>query len=304
MDAKRRPVERTLERTPDTRAQLTIRRSSGRSFAARAARCSCPMLAALLVAALSVLVAPAARAVGVTAALLPDTSRIAAGTEFTVTLSVPVAGHPFNAYDAAVSWDPAALTFLPTSPTTLQEGAAMVAACPSRFHSFASAGDSLAVSHVLLCAGTAIASGELYRLRFRAGEGNAWTTIRLRSIRFYDAGLFVALDGASDAAVWVGTQTGVGPEPPPATVRVRIAPNPCRSASEIVLESPAAGARVRICDVQGRVVRRFEDPMPAGTMRLAWDLKDGRGLRVAPGIYRVLVEGAGAPAGARMVVLP
>jgi flagellar hook assembly protein FlgD len=85
-----------------------------------------------------------------------------------------------------------------------------------------------------------------------------------------------------------------------------VAPNPCRAAAMIVVETAAAGEQhVVVCDVQGRAVRHLEHgTIVPGTRRIAWDGRDDAGVRLAPGIYRVLVKTPGRNAGARIVLLP
>ena len=74
---------------------------------------------ATLALALAALTAGPAGA-GVRFAASPETLVVAPGATFTIQLRVPVAGSAFNGYDAVVEYDPAKLTFLPTSPTSLQ----------------------------------------------------------------------------------------------------------------------------------------------------------------------------------------
>jgi hypothetical protein len=46
--------------------------------------------------------------------------------------------------------------------------------------------------------------------------------------------------------------------------------------------------RVQVFDISGRVVRLLADEtLDAGTQELAFDLRDDRGLRLAPGVYLV-----------------
>ena len=110
-----------------------------------------------IVAALCVLaagVATPARA-GIKVGLTPAIQNVSLGATFDVYIDVTEAGSEFNGYDAVVSWNPAQLTFLPLTPTSNQQGCLMTggcsAACGNTFHTFSSAGDSLAVSNVLLC---------------------------------------------------------------------------------------------------------------------------------------------------------
>ncbi len=263
------------------------------------------LLWALGLAAAGLAPAPA-RSQGTAAALLPDTLFSRPDSTFTLTLTVETAGHAFNGYDAVITYDPSALTFLQASPLSLQEGASMTAACAARFHWFQAAGDSLAINHVLLCDGVSLAGpAQLYALRFRAAHAPQYTTVHVRHVQFYDGGLFVLPSTGADAWVSIGMPVDVPPEAAPARALVRVLPNPCRAAASVVIESPGGGAAgLAVCDVQGRLVRRLEAGPGAGTRRVTWDLKDARGARVAPGIYRVFLTGGGAPVGTRVVVLP
>src|SRR5512138_1685649 len=100
---------------------------------------------AALALALAALAAGPAGA-GVLLAVTPDTLTVAPGATFTLQLRVPVAGSPFNGYDATVEYDPAVLTFLPRSPSRLQEGPDMKNACGNTFQFFQAGGDSLVIS--------------------------------------------------------------------------------------------------------------------------------------------------------------
>ena len=269
-----------------------------------------PVLGLAVAIALASLLPLPAHASGVTVALLPDSGFVSPGSEFTLELWVTASGGLFNAYDAVIDYDPAVLTFLPTSPPTLQEGAYMKTspACGSTFHYFTNAGDSLVISHSLMCNLMSLPGpGQLYKLRFRASSTPQWTWVRIRSIQFYDDGLFVNPALASDAAVAIGVAVGVpGPGPAPGELSVKVAPNPCRAAAAIIVETAAAGEQqVVVCDVQGRAVRHLDrGTIAPGTRRIAWDGRDDAGVRLAPGVYRVLVRTSGKTAGARIVLLP
>src|SRR6476646_1482896 len=89
---------------------------------------SAPFLARVLRLGLCVLiVAGAARSAraAVSVALTPPTQTVTPGTDFDVFVDVTAAGSAFNGYDLVLAFDPAALTLLPTSPTTLQQGCLM-----------------------------------------------------------------------------------------------------------------------------------------------------------------------------------
>ena len=131
---------------------------------------------ALAVAAL-VASAPIARA-AVSAGLTPSSQMVTPGTDFDLFFDVTAAGSQFNGFDVVVSYNPAALTFLPLAPTSLQQGCLMTggcsAACGNTFHLFSAAADSLSASDVLLCDQTFLTGpGHLYKLRFHASSTEA-----------------------------------------------------------------------------------------------------------------------------------
>src|SRR5215468_1946123 len=71
---------------------------------------------ALTAAALAA-VAPIARA-AVSAGLTPASQTVTPGTDFDLFFDVTAAGASFNGFDVVVSYDPAALTFVPLSPSS------------------------------------------------------------------------------------------------------------------------------------------------------------------------------------------
>ena len=86
------------------------------------------------------------------------------------------------------------------------------------------------------------------------------------------------------------------PSPPRApTMRVVVVPNPVGEVAEIRVFDPsprgdAQAGSVRIFDLHGRLVRRFDVPGPAaaaGPLKFTWDGRDGRGRRVGSGRYWV-----------------
>src|SRR5262249_45547425 len=81
----------------------------------------------------------------------------------------------FLGFHAVVDFAPAALPLLPASPTTLQQGCLMTgacsAACGNTFHTFTAAGDTAAMSDILICNQiTLTGPGHLYQLRFHASS--------------------------------------------------------------------------------------------------------------------------------------
>src|SRR5689334_9098007 len=172
---------------------------------------------ALVVAALATGARPAAAAVSV--GLTPASQTVTPGTDFDLFFDSISAGASFNGFDAVISYDPAALTFVPLAPTSLQQGCLMTgscsAACGSTFHLFNAAGDSLSVSDVLLCDQTFLTGpGHLYKLRFHASSTPQITHVRIRRTSFYNAGVFVTPVSTADAVIGIGITLGVGPTGP------------------------------------------------------------------------------------------
>ena len=237
----------------------------------------------------------AAEGQGVKVALLPAAVSVSPGSEFELSMEVTRAGSEFNAFDAYVGYDPAALTPVPLSPISQQEGAYFVSACPNRYHRFRAGTDRDTITDVLLCAGVSVTGpGQIYRLRFQASTTPQVTTVRfLPGLQFYNAGLYVNPDSSSDATIGIGRDLGVGPEPHRAgTLRISVAPNPARGAVSFTIETGREGAqRLIITDIQGRVVRRLQDGHFTPGMRMvAWDGINDSGLVARPGKYVAMLR--------------
>src|SRR2546430_801623 len=129
----------------------------------------------LLVTAVAFHAAPAAAVTdSVHVALTPATSIVAPNTNFTIDITVTRSGKAFNAYDAVIEWDPAAVSFVSS-----QEGTYMTGACGNTFIYTVQHADSLLVSHSLLCNQVALTGpGQLYRITFHTANTNQTTHIR------------------------------------------------------------------------------------------------------------------------------
>lgn len=262
--------------------------------------------AAVLAVVCACALAPAARAT-VTLVVSPETLSVAPGATFTLELRVPVGGAAFNGYDAVVEYDPAKLTFLPTSPTSLQQGADMTGACGNTFHLFRAAGDSLSISNVLLCEGQSLTGpATLYQLRFRAANSPGTSWVRLRRVQFFDAGWFVNPAVSHDALVSWGVVLDAGAPPPVAPpARLAVSGNPARGEQWFELAAAAGTQQLTVYDTAGRVVRRLErGTRPAGARRVRWDGRDDRGRPVPAGLYLVRFDTPGGSARASVVRLP
>jgi hypothetical protein len=259
----------------------------------------------------ALLVAMAARpsaAEGVHVALLPTGQTVTPGSTFVLELRVTEAGSLFNGFDALVTYDPAALTFVPTSPTSLQQGSYMVGACSSRFHRFSASSDSLSFTDVLLCQGVALSGpGQIYTLRFTATTTPQVTHVRLQGVQFYDGGLFVNPAYTTDATLGIGVTVDVAPAPlsPPAGPVLRASPNPFRGTVSISIARPVDGTgRIVIRDIQGRQVRRFEcGRLAAGSRQVQWDGRDDAGRALPAGVYRITLQSEHGIAGTLATLL-
>src|SRR5262245_24090919 len=85
--------------------------------------------ALVLVLGLGLAAAASSARAGVSLSFTPPTLTVAPGAQFDLELTVYPAGSNFNGFDATVAYNPAALTLVPLSPTTQQQGCLMTGAC-------------------------------------------------------------------------------------------------------------------------------------------------------------------------------
>ena len=263
---------------------------------------------ALAVAAL-VASAPIARA-AVSAGLTPASQMVTPGTDFDLFFDVTAAGSQFNGFDVVVSYNPAALTFLPLAPTSLQQGCLMTggcsSACGNTFHAFSTAGDSISVSDVLLCNEVTVTGpGRLYVLHFHAANVQQVTQLDIRRANFYNAGLFVTPVHTASCQVGIGVQVGVGPRTPAPARPLRVEPNPAFGRVNFVSDDDASRwAEAEVMDLQGRLVQRLGPTWLAPRAHFGWDGRDARGARAAAGLYLVTLRHGGQVQHARVILLP
>ena len=259
-----------------------------------------------LAAAVGLYAAPSPlQAAGVTVALLPTGQTVTLGAEFDLTLEVTQAGDLFNAFDAIVAWDPAALTFMPRSKA-LQEGPYMSGACGNTFYISKAGTSTDTLSDVLLCNELFLPGpGTIFKLHFKASDTPQETAVLLQGVKFYRAGIYVTPVHTSDAIIGIGVPVGVG-EPPAAPLALSVTPNPGRGPLRLVLGADRAGVqRLTVLDVQGRRVRRLADGWsPAGSRAVTWDGRDEAGGRLPAGIYLVTLDVAGRTTSQRVTLLP
>jgi hypothetical protein len=243
---------------------------------------------------------------GVTAALLPTGQTVTPGAEFELVLQCTEAGALFNAFQTVVSWDPAALTFVPFSPPSLQEGAYMKEACGSTFRVFGQGASTDTVGVMLLCNNTFLTGpGPLCRFRFRASDMPQATSVQVLGLQFYRDGMYVDPAHATGAVIGIGVPVGVG-DPALPRLALSAAPNPGRGALQFAVGADRAGVqRLTVRDVQGRRVRRLTEAWStAGSRVVTWDGRDDAGGRLPAGIYLVTLEVAGQATSRRVTLLP
>lgn len=230
-------------------------------------------------------------AADVAVALTTASTTVAPGAEFDVGLVLPSASAAFNAFEAIVGHDPAALTLVPRSPLSLQEGSLLTAACGSRFHLFRSGLDRDTITCALLCNQVSVTGpGEIYRLRFRASTTPQTTTIAfLPGLRFFDAGISASGVQSSDLTIVIQGSVDVAERPVPAGLRMRLGPNPSRGEAQVWVDASRDGPwDLTIRDLAGRTVRRLQKGWGSvGGRMVRWDARDESGLPAPSGLYLV-----------------
>lgn len=93
--------------------------------------------------------------------------------------------------------------------------------------------------------------------------------------------------------------------PPAASAILRASPNPFNPITDIRFRlASSAGARLRIADVSGRVVRTFDlRHFPPGEHQVQWDGNGDQGLRLASGVYIARLEAADGAKSLRLVLV-
>ena len=168
----------------------------------------------------------------------------------------------------------------------------------------------------LLAATGAEASDLLGRVSALDGQAGLLAPTDTLSLEFADVpptetarDWYLVLDGvplAADVAAFRAGQVRDDTRREPLAFRLfQNVPNPFAHSTLIRFELPSAGeARLEIYDTQGRLMRRFATRYEAGRHEIAWDLRDGHGRIVPPGIYVYRLAAAAHAATRRMVVIP
>ena len=252
---------------------------------------------------------PSAGAQGVTVALTPQWQIVQAGSGFSLDITVTKAGAKFNAFDAVVAHDPAALNMIPLVPDSLQQGKLMRDACPNTFQYFRHGASTDTIADALLCAGVALTGpGQIYHMQFRALNTEQVTeVVFLRgTMHFYNAGIYVTPVDSSGAEIVISNNpvTVPAPERENGRLGLRVVPNPAVAWTRIGfhIEGGSIG-RITVVDPLGRLVRSLDASGSAeGIEWVTWDGRDTAGSRVSAGIYLVTVVAHGV-CGSRRVLL-
>ena len=162
-----------------------------------------------------------------------------------------------------------------------------------------------------------------------AGPGNTWSSFygldqhsRYGSPMFADSSVSLSFDAhlrpesmargmASDGsdvgavAYEGGPVAAAEPDPAPTPFALRAFPNPARAGLAVEFGLPRAGeARVRVLDVNGRVVRTLLDgPVAPGTHVVPWDGRLAGGAPARPGVYFLPLETGGERTAKRVALL-
>jgi hypothetical protein len=96
------------------------------------------------------------------------------------------------------------------------------------------------------------------------------------------------------------------PSPRPTLVLEIASTHPTASETRLRLRLPGdTRVRLGIFDVRGHAVATLLDAWrPAGEHLLVWPVRDGRGRRVAPGVYLAVAEAGGMRVSRKVVVTP
>jgi hypothetical protein len=215
-------------------------------------------------------------------ALLPQEQAVAPGSTFDLSIEVTRAGAAFNAFDIHIGYDPDALTLLPQTPASDQEGSYFAGGCANRFHRFHPGAGRDTITDVLLCAGASLTGpGQIYRLKFKASNTARITTVRfLPGLQFYNAGLYVNPDSSTDASIAIGV-------PLEAARTLTVVADSVRAGAVVlrVQGGGAASGRMLIRDTRGRTVRRLPVVLESGEATVRWDGRDDAGHAQRAGRY-------------------
>lgn len=103
--------------------------------------------------------------------------------------------------------------------------------------------------------------------------------------------LGVSNPGQMTVLTFDAAEAGEQPDPAAGVFLSPAMPNPFREGTVLRFHLVRPGpASIVIVDAAGRVLRRYAREFPAGHSQVAWDGRDGRGQRVASGVYLARLE--------------
>lgn len=268
---------------------------------------SAPVAGAVLPLLLLFLAAGGAGAAGIHLQYTPSPLIVDPGDTIAVEIQVNPGDAEFNAFDLFIQYDPAALTFLPTTPVSAQRGPLMVNACANTFHLFTPTVGNLQVNLSLLCNQVFVTGpGVIYKVRFIAGTTRGPTTIACGAgTQFYRAGFYVNPLDCTPMSITIGHISGV-PEIPEGRTSLRLdslRPNPWRAGGPafVSFETDRPDEiRLELFDLGGRLRwTRPTEAFSAGRHTIQWAPPD-----LAPGKYFLrMVAASGQTSRAGVIVV-
>jgi hypothetical protein len=147
----------------------------------------------------------------------------------------------------------------------------------------------------------------IYNTPLTNGNVGRYSSIAFDPQGLPNVGVYNETNGSMDYGYGVGEQTGVGdlPGPGPTALVLSASPNPMRGPGTLQVQVGASGSlRLRIYDLQGRIVRTLHDgPVEAGLRAFTWDGRDDAGRTLGSGIYFASAVTSARRSTVRLVVL-
>ena len=234
-----------------------------------------------------------ATTVGISVALQPQGGgTVTGGSDVYIDVQVTGPSEGFNVWQSTFTFNPAALTYVPESPPSKQQGCLMTGSCSNScgnlYLQIKPGPDSVFVFDGLLCAQTFVTqAGKLFTLHFHASNTSQQTQVSFRDPAFYSGSHLLAPIATTNTQITILGSTAVDPTSPASGLHLSATPNPSRGAVTFALTAEQSGEQaVVVHDVLGRSVRVLSRGwQTAGSRQLVWDGTDDSGSRAAPGVY-------------------
>ncbi len=256
--------------------------------------------------------------------LLPDTTCVTPGQEFTVLLNLDTAGTPFHGYELVLNFDPQ-FTFV-----SITEGIMMQEVCYNTWWFHEESDSTVFISHALLCGSNMMSGpGTLCAITFQAPAALITTDLTYEYIEFYDAGNPIEDINASGATVivrddcasaccfsdascqvlsdtdcstagglWIVSSPSCDPNPCEymdlpdhgsafEIPTIGVEPNPFTDQTTLTYNQSGSGfLQIEIYDLAGRKVHSLYCGFSrAGSRTVTWNGISDDGQRAAPGVY-------------------